>query len=152
MSSPNEMRKYMAVMRGEKPHETTKKDLSMRDLLAITRNLNENTSINQATDIDQKEEEKKMNDFFSDLNVTINYEPLEVYHDKVFFAGVIDGQLAFAFRVTPEEKTSGPDYEATDSFEMNDPDNEKVVKKLEAYYDDFYKYWRDNEFLTDENE
>ena len=160
MSTPIDMRKWLGYMYGKKPIKTqeikeeTKKDMSMRDMLGKMRkidegNLREFVDQNQpdiATSIDKGSEENKMNDYFEDNNVTIEFEELKAYPNGVMFGGTIDGQLQFIYKVTPEEESSGVEINYLDSFDAQDPENEVVVKKVESYYDLFYKYWRDQLF------
>lgn len=162
MSSPNEMRKFLAIMRGKKPVESptekidegkmTKRNLlKMRKLKEFkgTPDLNVAKSIEpqimQTTSLDQREQENKMKQFFAQNNVTIEFEPLEVYENGVFWAGTIDGQLGWTIKATPYETTSGIDVEYLEGFDPHDPENEEIIKKLEQFNKDFYKYWRDNE-------
>lgn len=145
----NEMRKYIGYMKNGKPTKNKilgeeKKDTSMRGMLGIMRKLNENQNI--ATKIDENGERKKMNDYFKENNVTIDYEELKIYSNGVIFGGDIDGQIQFVYKVTPEEKTSGIEVNYLEGFDAQDPENEEVVKKLESYYDIFYKYWRNQIF------
>lgn len=153
MSSPNEMRKYLAIMRGKKPVETEKEKIdegkmTMRNMLGKMRNLQklkEEPQIKHTTSLDQREQENKMKQFFAQNNVTIEFEPLEVYDNGVFWAGTIDGQLGWTIKVTPHEDSSGIDVEYLKGFDAQDPENEEIIKKLQHFYSDFYKYWRDNE-------
>jgi hypothetical protein len=151
MSTSIDMRKWLGYMYGKKPNKIEqtqiseeKKDMSMRDMLGKMRKLNENTNI--ATNIDEKSEQDKINDYFEDNNVTIDFEPLKVYPNGVIFGGIIDGQIQFVYKVTPEEQSSGVEVEYLGDFDAQDPENEEVVKKIESYYDIFYKYWRDQLF------
>lgn len=141
-------RELLKRMRGKKTEipttvKETAKDLTMRDMLGKMRKINED--LNQKTDIDQGLEEKKMNQFFDDLNVDIEYEPLQVYEDGIFWGGTIDGQIQWVYKVAPTEEASGIEINYAEGFVETDPDNEEVVKRLEDYYSDFYKYWRDNQ-------
>ena len=74
MSSPIEMRRYLAIMYGKEPVksakvtvEETKKDMTMRDMLGKMRkidkpiqSLNEDVQNDLTTNIDRKSEEQKM--------------------------------------------------------------------------------------------
>lgn len=168
MSSPNEMRKYLAIMRGKKSVEnstekideakmTKRNILKMRKLqelkdvpdLNIQKTVDvekpTEVKIKHTTSLDQKDQEEKMRQFFAQNNVTIEFEPLEVYDNGVFWGGTIDGQLGWVIKVTPHEETSGIDVEYLKDFNAQDPENEEIIKKLQHFYDSFYKYWRDNE-------
>ena len=62
----------------------------------------------------------------------------------VFWGGTIDGTIQFAYKVTPNEKTSGVEFNYLDDFTVDNEENDEIVKKIEDYYDVFFKYWRDN--------
>lgn len=155
-TSPNQMKIYIKRLRDGKYNinevDSVPKDLSMRDLLKITRHykLNEqeeddkNKSLNKKTVYDQTEEEEKFNNFFSDMNINIKFVELEIYDNLIFWGGTIDGIIQFIYKVTPDEKTSGVEFNYLEDFSPDNPDNEKIIKKVQSYYDSFYKYWRNN--------
>lgn len=155
-SSPNQMREFIKRMRnGNYVAETKqipKKDLSMRDMLKITRNINEavstndgqKNSINKVTAIDQNNEEEKFRNFFSDMNVNIKFIDLEVFDNLIFWGGTVDGIIQFVYKVTPDESTSGVEFNYLEDFTPDNPENEEIVGRIESYYDNFYKYWRNN--------
>jgi len=159
-----------------KPANESKKDLSMRDMLAITRNQkkvnqNKSESINEAdmtridldqdgekesalinTDIDsrktafdQRKEEDKFRGAIQNFNVDVQFEPIKILDNSVVWNGTIDNQIQWSFLVTPDESVNGVQFNYAKDFDDKKPDNEELIKKVEAYYDDFYKYWRDNE-------
>lgn len=97
---------------------------------------------------DEIKEQEKLKNYLRNNNVTIKFEPLEIYQNGVFWGGTIDGQIMFAYRVTPEESTSGIDIEYLEGFDPNDPENNEIIEKLKRYYNDFYKYWRDSEIYS----
>lgn len=165
MSTPIEMRKYLAYMRNGTPIteskkvEEVKKDMTMRDMLGKMRkikgikepvkgvkSLNEDVQPNMSTTIDKKDEEQKMSHYFDQNNVTIEYNELNVYSNGVMFSGTIDNQIQFVYKVTPQEESSGVEINYLDDFDAQDPENEDVVNKIEDYYNIFYKYWRDQLF------
>lgn len=121
-------------------------EMSMRDMMGVMRKLNEATdgarTLSQA-EIDREQE--KMLNYFQDDNVNIEFQPLEVYDNAVFWAGKINGQLLFSYIVAPDEKDKKVDIKYLDGFDPTNPDNDKIIKKVQAYFNDFYKYWRDNE-------
>ena len=134
---------------------TERMDLSPRQLLAKMRKLNEvddeenndnqeDLGANVKTDLDQSEEEKKFIDYFNDLNVSIDFTDLEIFEKGVFWGGTIDKQLQFVYRVSDSETNSGYDINYLEDFDPNQEDNAEVIKRIESYYDIFYKYWRDN--------
>jgi hypothetical protein len=157
-TSPDQMRVLLRRMRGEKyvvgESKEPKKDVNMRDMLKITRKLNEQAgdeaggekkSLNKKNVYDQQREEDRFKAFFDDMNVSIKFIELEVYDDFVFWGGTVDGVIQFVYKVTPEENTSGVEFNYLDEFSPDNPDNDVIIKKIETYFDTvFYKYWRDN--------
>ncbi len=158
----NDMRSLIAIMRNNNGEiksniniveEKRNKSMSMRDMMKIMRNLNEdvqqninniNQGPNKATPIDQDEEENKMRSYFQDDQVDITFKPLEIFDNAVFWAGIIDGTIGWVFKVTQDDNTSGFTPKILNDYNKNNSDNDKILNKLELYYNDFYKYWRDN--------
>lgn len=153
-TAPNQMRILLKRMRDnnyvvDESQENLKKDLSMRDMLKITRTLNEQEDdekklLNKKTVYDQSWEEEKFRNFFNDINVSIKFIDLEVYDNLIFWGGTVDGIIQFVYKVTPDERTSGVEFNYLEDFSPDNPDNDKIIKKIESYYDQFYKYWRNN--------
>jgi hypothetical protein len=164
-TSPNQMRILMGRMRTGNGNygisETTgekKKEMSVRDMLKITRHLDEQMedtltvdteedekkAENKKTVFDQPEQEKEMVRLFDD-NVSIVFDKLEVYDDWVFWSGVINGVIQFVFVVTRDEITSRVEFNYLKGFSKDNPLNDEILEKLQAYYDTtFSKYWREN--------
>lgn len=148
--TPNQMRYFMRNMKNvglvkEYLDERGSKDMNMRDLLKITRKLNEKEkSSNKKTMYDQPQEEQKFLNNFKDMNVNVKFIDLEVYDDLVFWGGTIDGMIQFVYKVTPNENTSGVEFNYLEDFSPDNPDNEEIVNRVEGYYDSFYKYWQNN--------
>ena len=96
-TAPNQMRILLKRMRDnnyvvDESQENLKKDLSMRDMLKITRTLNEQEDdekklLNKKTVYDQSWEEEKFRNFFNDINVSIKFIDLEVYDNLIFWGG-----------------------------------------------------------------
>lgn len=156
-TSPNQMRIMMKRMRDgvHTVNETTKpepkKDLNVRDMLKITRNIHEGVvslkeeeRVNKKTAYDQTEEEEKFRNFFNDMNVSIKFIELDIFNNLVFWGGTIDGVIQFVYKVTPTEDTSGVEFNYLEDFSPDNPENEEIVGRVESYYDNFYKYWRNN--------
>ena len=163
LSSPDQMRILLKRMRGEKyeineSKDQKKKDLTMRDMLKITRNINEQVedtqtaeptpdtenkeAVNKETVYDQKEEEEKLLKLFGDT-VSISFDDLEVYDDWVFWTGIINGVLQFAFVVTRDEITSTVEFNQLEGFSKDNPANDEIMDKIEKYYEaTFAPYWR----------
>jgi len=97
---------------------------------------------------EENNEQEKLKNFLRNNNVTIEFEPFEKYQNGVFWGGTIDGQIMFVYRVTPEEVSSGIDIEYLEGFDPNDPENNEIIEKLKRHYNDFYKYWRDTQFYS----
>jgi hypothetical protein len=111
---------------------------------------NNNQNVNNSTEThvspeEQKNYERNMSDYFNDDNVTIKYEPILIAKDGIFWAGTIDGQLKFAYMVTPDESTSGVKIERSPDFDPNNIENIEIEKKIVEYYDSFYEYWSKNQ-------
>lgn len=156
-TSPNQMREMMKRVREGKfvanESQEPKKDLNIRDMLKITRNINEaifnEDTENKETVYDQSMEEEKFRNFFNDMNVSIKLIDLEVYENLVFWGGTIDGVIQFVYKVTPDESTSGVEFNYLEDFSPDNPENEEITGRVESYFDTFYKYWRDNVITTD---
>ena len=127
-----------------------KKSATTRSLLKKMRSLNEQEGAgeNRKTVYDQTREERNFRNNIDDLNVTVEFIPLEVYDDFVFWGGTIDGVIQFAYKVTPDEETSGVEFNYLEDFNPENPDNEEIIERIENYYDQFYKYWRNNVLQT----
>jgi hypothetical protein len=150
-NASNQMRTFIGRMRkgytAANESVTEKKDLNVRDMLKITRKLNEevsNNPIDKKTAYDQENEEKKLLNYFKDMNVNIRFIPLEVYDNFVFWGGTVDGMIQFVFKVTPNENTSNVEFNYLEDFSPDNPENDEIVNRLEAYYDIFSKFWQEN--------
>lgn len=147
-------------------NESAKKEMTMRDMLKITRNMineadmeridldqdgnKESNLVDMAVDskktmFDQEAEEEKFRQALDRFNVNINFEPIEILDDSIVWRGTIDNQLAWTYVVTSDETKNGVEFKYSENFDDTKPDNEEMVKTIESYYGDFYKYWRDNE-------
>lgn len=120
------------------------KNLSVRDMLKLMRSLNEDENVNKKTVYDQKNEEEKFLKFFNDLNVSIKFSELVIYDNLIFWGGTIDGIIQFIYKVTPDEATSGVEFNYLEDFTPDNPENDEIIGRIESYYDTFYKYWRNN--------
>jgi len=127
--------------------EFVKKQLTTQDFVKKMRLVNEqedNEQKNLKTVYDQTREEKNFRNNVDDLNVVVDFNPLEVYDDFVFWGGTIDGIIQFVYKVTPDEDTSGVEFNYLEDFNPENEDNEEIIERIENYYDQFYKYWRNN--------
>lgn len=152
-TAPNQMRTLLKRMRGEsynpetKSENTQNKEMSMRQMLGKTRILNEDQEekqSNKKTVYDQPREEEKFLKNFHDIPVSIKFRDLEVFDNLVFWGGTIDGVIQFAYKVTPEEATSGVEFNYLDDFSPDNPENEIIIERIEKYYESFEMYWRNN--------
>lgn len=153
-STPDQMRILLKRIRAgsngkwqTELQESPQKNLDMCDMLKITRKLNENAenkAVNKETVYDQSREEQKFLDNFRDLNVNVRFIDLEVYENFVFWGGTIDGIIQFSYAVTPNESTSQKEINYLEDFSPDNPKNTEIVKRIESYYDTFYKYWQNN--------
>lgn len=153
-NSANQMRVFLKRMReGNNSNWQTEstnkpnKDLDVRDMLKITRMLNENTeekAMNKKTSYDQPMEEEKFLNNFKDMNVNVKFIDLEIFDNLVFWGGTVDGIIQFIYKVTPDENTSGVEFNYLSDFSPDNPDNDEILKRIEGYYDTFYKYWQNN--------
>ena len=109
--------------------------------------LNENTeekAMNKKTSYDQPMEEEKFLNNFKDMNVNVKFIDLEIFDNLVFWGGTVDGIIQFIYKVTPDENTSGVEFNYLSDFSPDNPDNDEILKRIEGYYDTFYKYWQNN--------
>lgn len=145
--SPIQMRELLKRTRGGYVHETfdkPKKDLNMRDLLKITRTLNENNSglVNKATSTDFEYEKDIADGFFTDMGYRLkgeNNKPYLIITDEyIKLGGVVNGVIRFKFIVKQDKSNSGVEFEYTEDFSPENPENEEILKKIESYYDNFY--------------
>lgn len=97
------------------------------------------------TVLDQKTEEDKFRQALNRFNVNVKFQPIEILDNSVIWNGTIDNQLQWSFLVTPDETVNGAKFNYSKNFDDNNPDNEEMVDTIKKYYDDFYKYWRDNQ-------
>lgn len=145
-SASNQIRIFTKRMRNgfELNEVNGDKNLSIRDMLKLMRSLNEDENVNKKTVYDQKNEEEKFLKFFNDLNVSIKFSELVIYDNLIFWGGTIDGIIQFIYKVTPDEATSGVEFNYLEDFTPDNPENDEIIGRIESYYDTFYKYWRNN--------
>lgn len=154
MSTPNDMRKMIGRMRGKPTIKENKiepqKSMSVRDMLKITRDIHEGTTNlgenveDKETVYDQSIEEEKFRNFFNDMKVSIKFIDLEVFDDFIFWGGTVDGVIQFVYKVSRDEDSSGVEFNYLEDFSPDNPENDEIVGRIESYFDNFYKYWRDN--------
>lgn len=145
------------------------KDLNVRDMLKITRNINLNEEeeatqepssdqdltptqdnveqqpkVDKETVYDQPNEEQKLLNYFRDMPVNIKFIDLKVFDDLVFWGGTIDGIIQFIYKVTANGESSGVEYNYLEDFSPDNPQNDEIIKRVDAYYEIFDKYWQSN--------
>jgi hypothetical protein len=129
------------------------KEMSVRDMMGIMRKLNED--INALSDgalsgAELDREQEKIKNYFANENVNVEFKEIFVKKDKGVIAyGSVDDQLFFYYTVSSDAKESGVQLEYLDGFDQRNPNNDKIVKMVQQYYNDFYKYWRDNTLQLD---
>ena len=153
MINNNDIRITLDKMRkgGYRTDESEKKQSynpSVRDLLKITRNLNESdyesqVKINKATNLDQKNEEERFKEAFKDLNVIVDFQPLKIYDNYILWGGTINKAIQFVYKITDDESLNGVEINYLKGFKPEDPDNKEIAEKVENYYDEFFKRWKD---------
>jgi hypothetical protein len=152
-STPNQMRILLKRMRGESYNSEPKsgtnthsKEMSMRDMLGKTRRLNEEEvkQSNKKTIYDQAREEERFLKNFQDMPVSVKFRDLELFDNLVFWGATVDGVIQFIYKVTPDESTTGVEFNYLDDFSPDNPDNEIIIDRIEKYYESFAKYWRNN--------
>ncbi|MFW6246575.1 MAG: hypothetical protein ACOC22_00165 [bacterium] len=165
-SSPNEMRDLLGKMRGtfinfNKVNESSRmyKEMTMRDMLKITRNLNENEEekdySNKATSKDISFIEESIRNAFENtgLNVVFkfpeNNEPHQLYVDEVFvyWGATINNVLMFTYTINVnDDADSGVKFKyVEESSVLEDSEEyENIVSKIEEFYDTtFFPYFRE---------
>jgi hypothetical protein len=161
-TAPNQMRELIKRMRGEYVTETKgaklKGELTMRDMLKITRRINENNDSkkdtvgeNRKIPTDQNNEETKFTEIFNNMpnneTVSIVFFELYVFDNLVYWGGIIDGAIEFTYQVTPNENKSGVNFDYHEDYIEDNPKNDEIIKRIEEYYNKFSDYWR-NEVLN----
>jgi hypothetical protein len=134
-----------------KVSEAAKKDPTMNEMIARMKNyVNEQMAQSRhLTDSELDVEKRKFENAFSNYNVSFEYEPFSIVYDGVFWSGVIDGQIQWVYMVTKDDSTSGVELNFAPDFNPDEGDNKKIVEIIQSYYNQFYKYWRENELELD---
>jgi len=126
----------------------------MRKLLGKMRKLNEDVlkqdSNRIETSFDQKREEKKFTEYLRSNNFNVtpdSFENIEIVpNEYVFWGGTINNMIQYVFIVTDNEQTSKVEFNYSDEFNKDNEENQELIKKIQDYYDIFYKYWSENNF------
>lgn len=161
----DDIRNYLNIMRGKgtriQSEINTKEVLNertlMRNMLKRTRSLQKEDiapNVNKATITDQKREENKFMQNFLDDEINVDFQDLEIYDNKIYWGGTIkskSGSLDWVFIVSNDEKINGFFPNEESDFDVTIPENKLIMDKLNIYYDEFFKYWRDNEILDNKN-
>lgn len=146
-TSPNQMRILMKRVREGKfttnESNISKKDLTMRDMLKITRTINEEVN-GKETVYDQSIEEEKFKSIFErdKMGVSIKFGDLEVGNNYVFWTGIINGIIQFVYTVTPYDDSTGAVFNYLEGFSGDNPENEEIVKRVNDYFNTFKEYFR----------
>jgi hypothetical protein len=152
----------------DKPIKEEKKNLTVRDTLNVIRKfkaINEadveqidlnndgekeskliDTSIDsRKTALDQEAEEEKFRNAIKEFNVDVQFLPIEILDNSIVWNGTIDNQLQWSFLVTPDDTVNNVMFNYSKNFDDTKPENTELVDRIKNYYNDFYKFWRDNE-------
>ena len=96
-SSPNQMRVFMQRIREGKytpaEQQGDKKEMTMRDMLKITRRLNEDVeepeaeSPSKKTVFDPKHDKERFENIMKGLNSSVEFHEFKVTEDKILFGG-----------------------------------------------------------------
>jgi hypothetical protein len=130
-----------------------KKSISMNEMISRMRNhIAEQVVQNRhLTDSELDIEKKKFENTLANFNVVCEYEPFMIVNGGVIWGGTIDNQIQWVFKVTEDDQTSGVELNFSSDFNPDEGDNKRIVDTIQSYYNQFYKYWRDNELELDNN-
>ena len=98
--------------------------------------------VNKKTPQDEDKMRDWFNDVFRGLNITPEFEELVIYDDLVFWSGWINGLIQFIFTVSENPDVNNVEINYADDLNIQNPENDKIVKKLEDFYTDFSEYWK----------
>ncbi len=165
-TSPNEMRDLLGKMRGtlvetDKVNKNGRiyPEMTIRDMLKITRNLNENEGeknfSNKVTprDVSFVEESIKSSFKSTGLNITFKFpednDPHELYVDEtfVYWGATINNVLMFTYTINTEDDVdSGVKFKyVEESRVLEDSDEYKeIVERVQQFYNTtFFPYFRE---------
>ncbi|RLF57320.1 MAG: hypothetical protein DRN27_08010 [Thermoplasmata archaeon] len=130
------------------------KDLNVRDMLKITRSINEaifNERENKETSSEQSVEEEKFKSIFErdKMGVSVKFRDLEIYDDYIFWGGTINGAIQFTFEVTHDNDNTKVLFNYIEGFSPDNPENEEITTRISNYFETFKKYYRDEVLSTD---
>lgn len=129
------------------------KEMSVRDSIGLMRKLNEeiNTlSDGVLTGAELDREQEKIKNYFANENVNVEFTEIFVRKGRgVAAKGMVDDQIEFAYTVSNDTKESGVKIAYLNNFDSKNPNNDKIVRMVQQYYNDFYDYWRDNALNLD---
>lgn len=150
------MKNHLRKIKEDFKHQP-KKEKTFKDFLNEMRRLKEEIEQSaKKTAYDEKEEENK---FLRVLpsDVVVNFEELEIYDNLVIWGGNINDDFEFFYKVTPNAKTSGFEFNFLSGFdptgeniENEDEVDEYVEEQMSLfdivknYFETFSKYWREN--------
>ena len=141
-----DIKRGIPVQESESPVNENR-GMDMRSMLGRMRKMKEANEMGEKTltPLDVKREQEKIQKAFEDLEVSPTINDLQAFDNGVFMSGSIDRSITFTFSVTSSENNSGVEWTATNEFDSESEENQEVIRRLEAYYKEFYNYWRDNE-------
>lgn len=152
MSTRNEMKKMIGRMRGKETfneHRIVEQenDLSVRDMLKITRMLNEDESSDEDENVDveaqsdQSNQEERIKNYFDSRNILAKFKfgDLMVTQNKVFWSFVINGELRVAFKVDRTGKKK-PSMVFGYKDQANPEEYKELTDEVKKYFDIFIKW------------
>lgn len=131
-----------------KKEDNTRGNLSMKDLLSITRKLNEQEEdVDTSTEADFEYEKMKAEKFLDGMALRFTDKSGKPYFkktkNKIIWGGVVNGIIRFIFIVEEDKSKSKVVFDYTEDFSPDNPENDEIIKKIELYYDSFYDRWID---------
>lgn len=165
-NAPNEMRDLLGKMRGKlvefnKPDKKNMviKEMTVRDMLKITRNLNEGEEereyVNKVTPRDVSFVEQSIKNVFenSGMNVMFDFpadnDPHELYADDVFvyWGATVNGVLMFTYTInTHDDADTGVKFKYVEESRVLEDSDEymEIVEILQQFFDStFFPYFRE---------
>jgi hypothetical protein len=122
-------------------NENIVKILSMRDMLKITRSLNEGFKV---LPIDQKTHEEGIKRALLNLKAIPKFNNIEIIDNSIFWSGVINDMITFVYKISEDGSKDGAEFKTNDKLNVGTPETSEIMKKLENYYDIFFDYYQNN--------
>ena len=121
--------------------ENKPKNLSMRDMLKITRSLNETFNI---LPIDQATHEKGIKTALNGLKAIPTFNKIELVGDSIFWSGMINDMIAFVYKISSDGSKDGVEFDYDEKLNVGTPETDEIIKAIEDYYNTFFEYYQNN--------